>query len=375
MKNLPAIILILVLCSFVYPKENYFAYQTYKIQPDKFIRTYEDGAAFTNNAGEIKTEDFSFPIFSKSINNYAANKINQTLQISELEILKGFETKSIFEIVSYDGGGMYGGKTNLKFRVFDNNSKILSVKLDQSSCGATCTYWVKYYNFNSGNGDLIQLKDLFTPKGFEKFIVFAFKRRVIELKNEIHSKLPPAERSDFENLIGLYKTDDLTDFYVRNNALYIDGENSFHKNQKFSGIKTISKFNLSEFKSDLNDYGKSIFGLNNKAVKNYRSNLLPQLFQGKIGEQNVVLVLNLDYENHIEAEYVYSKYGKGIFLDGKIKDNKLSFTEKISKTTENGMITQVDNGFIEAEFDGQKIIGNWQNHDKTKTFNLSLSRK
>jgi hypothetical protein len=125
----------------------------------------------------------------------------------------------------------------------------------------------------------------------------------------------------------------------------------------------------------LNEYGKSLFGLNNKAIKKFRSDILPQLFQGKIGEQKVVLVLNTGYEDEIRVEYVYSKYGKGIYLEGKIKANKLFLTEKLPKPRESGFIDYVDNGFIEAKFDGQNIIGTWTNKDKTKTYDLKLTRK
>ena len=318
---------------------------------------------------------FSFPIFSSS-NNIVTAKINQTLQISELEILKGFETKNIFEQVSIDDGRIYGGKVDINFKIYDNNNKILSVKLDESSCGMTCAYWVRYYNFNSGNGDLIQLKDLFTEKGYEKFFAFVTKRRIAQLKNEL-SKMPLSERSGYEGISGSYEADDLMDFYIKRNVLYIDGENSFSKNQKFASVEInrISQFNLSEFKLYLNDYGKSLFGLTRDSIKKHRSNILPQLFQGKIGNQKVMLVLNNGYENEMKAEYVYSKYGKGIYLEGKIKANELSLTEKLAIPKESGFIDYVDNGFIEARFDGQNITGNWTNKDKTITRELLLMRK
>ncbi len=356
MKKFLSLFIALTVCSSVYAQGNYFSYKTVNLR--------DDG------------NEFSFPIFSKPSANYSINKINQMLQIAELEVLNGFQTKNIFEQVSIDDGRIYGGKVSIDFKVYDNSDKILSVKLDESSCGATCTYWVKYYNFNSGNGDLIQLKDLFTEKGHEEFFAFATKRRIAQLKNEIR-KLPISERGDFEGISGSYEADDLVDFYVKKNVLYIDGENSFSKNQKFASveIKRISQFKLSKIKSFLNDYGKSLFGLTKKPIKQFRSNVLPQLFQGKIGEQKIILVLNNGYEDQMKAEYIYSKYGRGIYLEGKIRANELSLTEKLPKPKESGFIDYVDNGFIEARFDGQNIIGSWTDKDRLKTFDLQLTRK
>lgn len=363
-------------CSLCYGQESYFVYKTYGVQPNIYCRDYYEGKAFTSNLGKPETKDFTFPIFSNPADRYVAGKINQMLQISELEILKGFETESIFERISVDGGGIYGSKVEIKFIVQNNNRKLLSVKFDESSCGATCAYWVKYYNFNSGNGDLIQLKDLFTQKGYEKFFAFATKRRIAQLKNEIR-KLPLSERGDFEDINGSYEVDDLTDFYIKKNVLYIDGENSFSKNQKFASVEInrISRFKLSEFKSYLNEYGKSLFGLTNTSIKKYHSDVLPQLFEGKIGNQKVLLVLNTGYENEMKAEYVYAKYGKGIFLEGTLKNNELALTEKLLKARESGFIDYFDNGFVNAKFAGYNIIGTWTNNDKTEVHELDLTRK
>lgn len=375
MKSIALILIVLAACSFSYGRAKYFAYQNYKVQPDLYRRDYSEGKAFTTNFGKSGTIDLSFPIFSNSSNKYAASKINQMLQISELKILKGFETESLFEKISYDGGGIYGGSTHIKFKVHDNNDRVLSIKFDQSSCGATCTYWVTYYNFNSGNGDSVQLKDLFTEKGYQKFFDFVTKRRTANLRKELVKKVETEQRENYSNIIDCYERSDLEDYFVKNNLLFIDGENCFHKSQKFDGIETVSQFKSSEFEAYLNAYGKTLFGLTNRAVEKYRSNFLPQLFHGKIGNQNVLLVLNNGYEDVVRAEYVYSKYGNGIYLEGKIQGKLLSLVEKLPKPNETGLINYVDNGFIEANFDGRNITGTWTNQDKTKIYNLALSRK
>ena len=318
--------------------------------------------------------DFPLVLLFIPFKTFSIPFLNQFLQIAELKLMKGVEENNLFEVISINDETIYGGKVWISFDVHDNNSKVLSMTLDQSSCGMTCRYWSSYYNFNSGNGDLIQLKDLFTQKGFEKFFAYATKSRIAHLRKEIQ-KLDLSDSRLLEAISDSYKNDDLTDFYIKNNSLFIDGENSFHKNDKFYGIETVTKFRLSEFKPYLNNYGKSLFGLRKTSVKKYRSEVLPQLFYGKVGNSKVILVLNTGYEDEMRAEYVYTKYGKGIYLDGKIYGDKISFTEKIPKPNERGFIDYFDNGTIEAKFDGKTIVGKWISKDKKKTYNLKLKRK
>ncbi|MDJ1467959.1 hypothetical protein [Xanthocytophaga flava] len=97
----------------------------------------------------------SFPVFTDSTNSLAVQKINQMLQIVELELVKSAKQRNIFEQASFDDGTIYGGKVILTPTIYQNSDRLLSIGFWNSSCGATCAYWVSYYNFNPGNGDLI----------------------------------------------------------------------------------------------------------------------------------------------------------------------------------------------------------------------------
>jgi hypothetical protein len=308
-----------------------------------------------------KGKEYSFPIFNSS-NKPAVKKINQLLQIAELELLKGYEVKHVFEHVMIDNGTIYGGKTDLEFEVHTNSSKILSLVFREASCGMTCTYYSNYYNFNPGNGDMIQLKDLFTSAGYKVFYEFVKKRRVSELRKEI-LKLPKEGQKFTENIVESYQNDDLSDFYIKNGVLYIDGENSFHKNQKFSGMETISKFSVSEFSKYLNAYGRSLFLKTQDNIGSFHSSGLPQLFKGTIGDEEILMVLKGNANESIYAEYVYLKYGTGIFLEGEWKDNKILLTEHNNKSAEEPS--------IELKLAANKITGTWTNGKKTKSYPIS----
>lgn len=336
-------ILILTFANFANGQTNYFDYRT------------------------AKSNEFSFPIFSRIADTTTARNINQLLQLSELELLAGYQKNNIFEKISIDNGTIYGGKVEISFELLTNNSKILSIKFNESSCGATCAYWVRYYNFNSGNGDLVQLKDYFTTDGFVKFSKNVLKKRTSKFKKEI-MKVDSPEREYLLDVLSCYETDGIGDYYIKDTTIFIDGENCLSKNQKFFGLNMITKFNLSQFKNYLNEYGKAVFGISSDSVSKYYSNDLPQLFEGTIDSSlQILFILNHDYENKMRGVYAYIKYGRGIYLEGELNNKELTMTEYTDNFD--------DNGYIYATFDGNNIRGKWTNKNKTITLKLIATRR
>ncbi|MCL1867477.1 MAG: hypothetical protein FWF72_00790, partial [Paludibacter sp.] len=129
--------------------------------------------------------ELSFLVLSNKKDSLAAEKINQMLQLSELELLNGYQKKNIFEKigVKFDGETLSNGKVNISYSIISNNFKFISIKFDETFCDMTCHYWVRYYNFNSANGYLMQLKDFFTEKGFA-----AFKKKILKKRTEKFNK-------------------------------------------------------------------------------------------------------------------------------------------------------------------------------------------
>ena len=342
MKKLIFNLLLLIVCSKIQGQENYFSYETIK-----------------------KDDSFSFPVFSNHTDSLISEKINQFLQLSALNLLKGFENKDVFELVTINDESLEGGMTSISFNVNSSTNKVLSIGFFESSQGATSFYWSKYYNFNSGNGDLIQLKDLFTEVGFKSFAIKVYKQRILHLSKEL-KKLSKAEREEFKEIFDCYRLDDLNDFYFKDNCIFIDGDNCFRKNLKFSAVERIDSINLNDFKDYLNDYGKCLFSINKDSIGKYRSNELPQLFSGNIAGSKIILVLD-GYEDGIFGEYVYLKYGRGISFEGKLENGVLVLTEK------NSNFETV--GYINAKYDGNQIIGTWTNFDNSKSCKFFVKRK
>lgn len=315
----------------------------------------------------ISHNNFSFPVFNRSGDSATLIKINQLLQLSELDLLYGYQKNNIFESVSVDPGTIYGGKVRMSYQIFSNTDKVLSVKFDNSSCGATCAYWVRYYNFNAGNGDLIQLKDCFTVDGFVSFKKHVVNKRTAKFKKEL-KKVNPEFRDDLNDVFGRFDQDDLTDYYIKDSMIVIDGENSLFKNQKGFNLDMYTKFYLSEFKDYLNDFGRAVFGITDDSMSGYRSSSLPQLFEGAIDTSlQIILVLNYDYENKMRGVYAYKKYGRGIFFDGELNNDTLTLIEYNDDFD--------INGHIDAMYDGFSIDGTWSNKDETKMLTIIAKRR
>lgn len=306
---------------------------------------------------------FSFPVFLPADGDTVAiQKINSFLQLAELYVLKGYGGKNLFKKVATDYGTIYGGKEGMNCRIESNSATVLSIGFDESSCGATCAYWVNYYNFNPGNGDLIQLRDLFTEKGWQQFRAIAAQKRVREFRRQV------SRDSGLDYIPPCYREDDLTEFYIAHQSIYIDGQNCFHKNDKFFGIRTITRFRLDAFKDWLNAYGRALFGLAKNPIGQYHSIRLPQLYRGRIGRQKILLVLRPGEGNEMEAEYAYDRFGKGIYVTGRREKDRLMLTEY----TDSSFDTV---GYIDARIDASSIKGTWANKAGTRVYSFFVSRQ
>ncbi len=325
-----------------------------------------------------KGHDFSFPILKSG--KESDKKINQLLQLTELRALADIKYKHLFDTVSIDDGSIYGGKHAISYKIHSNNERIFSVGFDNSSCGATCHYWVTYHNFNSQNGDRIVLRDLFTNDGYKQFADIVSRTRVKKYRSEVMKKVEAEEQESFLTAVGWIEADDLDDFAIEPNAMLIDGENTLHKGMKFNGINMEVRFGLPVFKKFLNEYGKTVFGLRKGSTAKYRSNSLPQLFTGTVnGKSPFVAVVFNDRYDGVEGIYAYLKYRTGIYLTGQLDKHQVSLTEHILIPKPLNPHTNTshkweDGGTISGTFNGQQLEGTWADRSKTKTLPFTARR-
>ncbi len=297
-----------------------------------------------------------FPIFDNINLNEAVTKINTHLQMAELSQLARVKNKSIYNRVcpnthDYKKVGMY-------LEVKSNTPKILSLRFDIQYSWLTMAYWSSFYNFNPQNGDLIQLTDLFTEEGYKKFKRKVFKTRRSDFSSFFNDSIPEY----LDDIIDCYERSNLSDFYVQNNAIYIESMNCFSKGQMFHGANTLYKFNLASFQDDLNDYGLVLFGLkeNEAHYHNYMATSLPALFKGTIRGKEITLLLGCKsvYSNAIQGQYLYNKYGKCMLLKGELDGDYIQLNETQLTTNEH-------TGNIIANLTTNNITGVWSGNSSS----------
>jgi hypothetical protein len=317
---------------------------------------------------------FNFHIFSHGPENRVSTRINRLLQLEELySLAKPPYSSRMFDQSRVNDGSIYGGKTSIEAKVFSNNRRILSLGFIESSSGATTHYWHKYYTFNSGNGDRIELRDLFTKAGYKNFFRSALKIRSSKYRREVRKKIEPQFQESFLETLSCFENDDVMDFYVRNGRIIIDGDSCLIKNQKFDGLNMEVTIGSKSFKKYLNPYGRAAFGFSTSDISRFRSTELPQLFEGSVnGLHRFVIVLNPGFGDDYWGMYAYLRYGEGIALRGSITENGLKLTEYIlSPTTVDGPMGEIrktqEIGTISGRLTTQAFEGIWSDKEKAKS--------
>ncbi len=312
-------------------------------------------------------KEFHFPIV-QCTDKLIEEKINILLQLGELDLIKGKEKESIFEVTTINNGTIYGGKVSIDYKVLANTDKILSIKFNQSSCGATCAYWVRYHNFNPKNGDRYGLKDFFNDANYKTFKSIITPLRQNKIKKQIEQQIKSGDNLEQleEYLYSYIENDDLDDYYFTSDSLYFDNENLLSKHDKFWDLDHITAVSIETVKHLLNDFGKSAL-ITGENLKTFRSMTEPQLYEGTLDNKSrFYLLFKEDYQNHFIGTYAYKKYGRAISLEGSLDNDEYMFKES---NDDNDVIATIT--FKQM---GINLTGNWKDK-KGITLTLNVNRK
>jgi len=309
-----------------------------------FINTAFAQQPYFSYETKTRGESLSFPVFSRSGNTPATNKINRFLQLSELQILQGYEKVDIFEMIAGEDSN-YDISCDIK----QNTAQLLSVRFNLATCGATCYYWTNCYNFNAQTGDPVQLGDLLTAEGLEAFYAKATARWSTQMDAALKKQDANIneEMQQFKECFNDSPYTLLESFYVQGNDLYIDAENCLPKFAKFYDIDTAVRFSIKELTPYLNDYGRSIFKLSSKPLTAFKSELLKELIVFTNKDKSVVLAMVKGHQDYNEFFYADLKnnirevfegnYNTSVLkladYDGKDKTAQLTATIKANEAT------------------------------------------
>jgi hypothetical protein len=324
-----------------------------------------------------KTEDFNFPKISYPEKPVVENKINTFLQVDQLEYVPGSEV-SPSKLVS-------SGKTSYSNYVYfysweklETPKNILSIAIDGEASGAYPEGFSIWKNFDLRTGNFINAKDLFQPdsvKTIENLIQKNVKKEVndflIQLKSEKNPSKEVLEQiSMYEDCFTDFTLEGIEYYFAKDKIRFIAGRCSNHAMRALDDLGShVVEFRYKELEKHWSSYAKNLLSGSEKIDKTCLDN---KLYKGKIdGKYPITVLINQVYaDGSFSAKYWYDKNKKLIQWDGKLKDNHISIIENDYYSEETNQ--WIFKALVEADLQGNKIIGTWQDYKTKKYLKLEL---
>lgn len=324
-----------------------------------------------------KSEDFNFPKISYLEKPSVENKINTFLQVDQLEFIPGSEV-SPSNLVS-------SGKTSYSNYVYfysweklETPKNILSIAIDGEATGAYSEGFSIWKNFDLRTGNLINTKDLFQPqsvKTIENLIQKKVKKEINDFLVQLKSEKNPSEEvseqiSMYENCYTDYTLEGIEYYFAKDKIRFIAGRCSNHTMRALDDLGShVVEFSYKDLDKHWSSYAKNLLSDSGKIDKTSLDN---KLFKGKIdGKYPITVLINQVYEDgSFSAKYWYDKNKKLIQWDGKLKGNHISIIENDYYSDETNQ--WIFKALVEADVQGNKIIGTWQDYKTKKYLKLEL---
>jgi len=306
------------------------------------IKEYKPHVMGDNGRYQI---EMSMPFISDTGKN--AWKMNTFIYQSELE--RKAPTSLTAPMQNFDYG-----LSSTWFETNRNDHLVLSIMVGGEGCGASCSEWNHYYNFDPSNGRIITIYDLLSREGMVKL-----SKRLLPYWQSFGDSLDLDSESmdQFFNkrFVGLLPF--ITDYMIIGNQtvkLIVETGKTYERD--FGDLEIEYSFNV--LKPYLSDYGRRILlGEENNAIQ--PNNLLDQLYKGTIGNSIITLMITGLYDSEFSGFYYYDKYGEQIPLSVKSDGTMATFTCGENET-------------IKAKITPNGLVGTWKSKGKTLPFKVSL---
>ncbi len=311
--------------------------------------------------------EYSFPVFHSPADSIVEIKINVFLQLFELQLLADKDETNLFKELRITDDSIVFGATSLIFEVIENSDKILSVAVSKEWCGASCNHWTAYYNFNSGNGDMMSIYDFIEKDKINIAISVINGKRTFNFLNQLKN-LNSEQAIDTTAVFNEIDNSNLDFFYFRNDSLFISDEECLSKFEKaYYDLNMITGFSTAELKPYLNEYGKTVLSISKKDISKFSGNKFPQLYKGKTNDS---------IEFYFTFDFYYDFNGSGFIamekertihsFDGRFENNNFDLTEHDNN--------YYDVGFIKAALVNGKIIGSYKSVNGKINYTFSATK-
>lgn len=324
-----------------------------------------------------KSEDFNFPKISYPEKPLVENKINTFLQVDQLEYVPSSEV-SPSKLVS-------SGKTSYSNYVYfysweklETPKNILSIAIDGEASGAYPEGFSIWKNFDLRTGNFINAKDLFQPGSFktiENLIQKNVKKEINDFLIQLKSEKNPSEEvseqiSMYEDCFTNYTLEGIEYYFAKDKIRFIAGRCSNHAMRALDDLGShVIEFPYKQLEKHWSSYAKNLLSDSEKIDKTSLDN---KLYKGKIdGKYPITVLINQVYtDGSFSAKYWYDKNKKLIQWDGKLKGNHISIIENDYYSEETNQ--WIFKALVEADVQGNKIIGTWQDYKTKKYLKLEL---
>jgi hypothetical protein len=136
--------------------------------------------------------------YVESSDSEVAAKMNASIYLDMLEMPApenyGVGIQNVPEDIS-------NRQSDISFKVWRNDAKILSIETNAEGCGAYCETYSRYFNFDATTGDKIEPGELFTESGLATLNKQLMRQRKVRIDKEISNIKQEAKKNCQKSLL------------------------------------------------------------------------------------------------------------------------------------------------------------------------------